>query len=466
MFSKINIRAFNRQHPTLTYIHPVAMDEYCETVVNKCLDDVKFTPRDFITSMRPGKGVDKGSPNISTHEVREILLIHAKNVGGCNDRKKSTERKVSYTEQFLTPTGSKKLSDARNIIRVHLHEESIRRERLDETPVCSWETPHVREMSEMRGETRSDVHTFIKTMQSWGKSPQNDRKYYLHMVSRFYLQKYHTCMSDAGIVLGFPSYQYILDTVDPCGCETRFPSEFRRFLVDTEGRSFKTVNIPVPVKGSGTDVRYDVNFELIPEVAAMRRKITSTFRRWRDDGLETRTSIVYPKFLLVGDSGNSRILEAVSKAETCKLIRKSLPRIEGICEQKMSATLQKHQKMGRLYEEYTKTVFRTHGEQLRERFGFFMMMSVRNMFATFKNEGVMDELFENNRDIGMEKYSPLDTFCTPGRSLMAIERDEDVCRSLLMLLVDVSFIYYVFKNKVLAEDDPSVILNEAIAESE
>lgn len=447
-------------HTTLTDL--VHMDEYYETVVDKSLDDVNFTSRDFITSMRPGRGVDKGSPNISTHDVREVLLIHAKNLCGENDRKKSTERKVSYTEQFLTSTGSKKLSDARNIIRVNLHEESVRRERLDENPVCSWETHHVREMGEMQGETRSDINTFIKTMQSWGKYPQNDRKYYLHMVSRYYLRKYHTSMSDAGIVLESPSYQYILDTVDPNGCDTRFPSEFRRFLVDTEGRSFKTANIPVPVKGSGTEVRYDVNFELIPEVASMRRKITSIFRRWRDEGLEKRTSIVYPKFLLVGDEGNTSILEAVSRAETCKLIRKSLPRMEGMCERKLSATLQRHPKMGRLYEEYTKTIFRTHGEQLRERFGFFVMTCVRSMFVTFKNEGVMDELFENNRGIGMEKYSPMDNFCTSGRSLVTIERDEDVCRSLLMILVDVSFLFYVFKNKGLAQDDPSVIIKKGI----
>lgn len=439
--------------------------EYYEMVVNKCLSDVKFEPKDFITSMRPGKGVDKGSPNISAHDVREILIIHAKNVGGDNDRKKSTERKVSYTEQFLTPTGYKKLKDARNIIRVYLHEESIRRERLEDTIVCSWETPRVREMGEIPGETRQDVQTFIRTIQEWGKCPQDDRKYYLHMVSRYYLQKYHECMSEAGIVMGSPSYQYILDTLDPNGCETRFPSEFRRFLDDTEGRSFKTVNIPVPVKGSGTDVRYDINFELIPEVAAMRRKITSTFRRWRDDGLKNRASIVYPGFLLAGDAGNAPILDAVSMAETCKIIRNSLPKLEGICEQKLSETLQKHPRMGRLYEDYTETVFRTNGEQLRERFGFFMMASVRSMFITFKNKGVMDDLFENNRDIGMEKYAPMTNFCTAGRSLMHIERDDDVCRSLLMLLSDVSFIFYVFKNKELAENEPAGIIKKGILKS-
>lgn len=137
-------------------------------------------------------------------------------------------------------------------------------------------------------------------------------------------------------------HQYLLDTIDPNGCETRFPSEFGKFLDDTEGRLFETVNIPVAGQRSGTNVRYDVNYELIPEVATMRRKITSTFRRWGDDSLEYRASIEYPGFLLVGDAGNAPILEAVFVAKTCKIIRNSLAKLEGICEQKLSETLQKH----------------------------------------------------------------------------------------------------------------------------
>ena len=428
-------------------------------MVERSLENISFISTDFTTSRKPGKVGGSGIPTISICDIREVLNIYVKNILGEKDRKKANSRKVSYIEQFLTSSGFKKLKNARNSIRISIRDDTIRMERRSNMPINVWESKDTEDTEEDFTETRGDVETFVSKIHSWGECMENDRKYYLHMVFRYYMNRYHSKASKMGVVLACPSYQSILDILFPNGCATRFPSEFRRFLADTEGRTFKTETIPVPVKGSGTEVKYDYNFELISEVASMRKKISSTFIRW-ENLLITGKSIVYPIYLHVGDPGNIYISQAVSRANTSGVIRKAIGKLKNISSG-MYGVLEECCEIGDIYMLYMERSFRSPGEQLKERIGFFMMSRTRKMFTYVKKHGVLDDIFENT-DTGTENYVPFDNYCTADRQLLSVDRDENTCRSLLMLLVDVSFMFYTLKNEKLGDMDPSSIVEDTI----
>ena len=439
------------------------MEVYVKNIVERSLEKVKFDCTDFTVSRKPGK-IGGGVSTISICEINELLVIYVKNVLGENDRKKATSRKVTYVEKFLTSSGTRKLSDARCVIRMSIRNDVIQKERIDDGSVRVWDTELVKDIGVNPSETQEEVEQFIIKIHSWGESPENDRKYYLHMVFRYYLNRYHSKAYRMGIVLEYPSYQTILDIISPNGCATRFPSEFRRFLVDTEGRTFKMETLPIPVKGSGTDVKYDYNFELIPEVTSMRKKISSTFIRW-EELLHEGTILVYPRYLHAGDTGNKCIRLAVSNVRTCEVIRKAMGKMKNISEESMYKILEEIPGIGDVYMSYMARRFSSPGEQLRERIGFFMMYRIRSMFSYVKKHGVLDDIFENN-DVSTGNYVPFDNFCTTDRHLPSVEKDSSMTRSLLMLLVDVSFMFYALKNKKLGEMDPPSILRDAIKEIE
>jgi len=436
------------------------MELYAKNIVERSLEKNKFDYTDFTVSRKPGK-VGSGISTISICEIHEILTIYVKNMVGSNDRKKASSRKVTYVEKFLTSSGTRKLSDARCSIRIYIREDTIKNERTGSSTAI-WDTSCIKKPKEIVTESQEEVELFISTIHSWGESPENDRKYYLHMVFRYYLNRYHSKASSMGVVLEYPSYQNILDILVPNGCATRFPSEFRRFLVDTEGRTFKMETLPVPSKGSGTEVKYDYNFELVPEVTTMRRKISSTFIKW-EGLLSTGKSIIYPKYLHVGDVGNKSVLISISNVKTCEVIRKAMGKLKNLSEESMYKVLEETPGIGEIYMTYMERNFTSPGEQLRERIGFFMMSRVRKMFICVKKHGVLDDIFENN-GVSTENYVPFSNFCTLDRQLLSVDRDSGISRSLLMLLIDVSFIFYTLKNKELGEVDPSSILRDAIEE--
>lgn len=395
---------------------------------------------DFLRS-RSGAVVDVG-------DVRELLEIYEQELLGKIRRKKFYKKKIERVEHSLTPRGMKKLNDARKTLRMHIEASRKQSERSEKLPPIP------------KTELFDDgPDVFIRKMHEWGNFPIDDRRYYLHMVFRYYFKRYHDQAVAAGTVIPHPSYQYILDTLHPNDCANRFPPEFRRFMDDSSGRTIVTVSLPVPLKGSATEVTYDYNFEAIPHVSTLRRKIEAITRDW-----VTERHKVYPSYLCKGDKQNDPVVERECYSRKICVVKRGLQRLGDVDLEFLHSIGTKVPAAFVAYDEYMLHEFKTAGEQLKERMGFFMMSKYRGIFYALEESSLVENLFVAT-GAGMEVFVSFQTFCTQkvrGKT-MEFEKDESLGRALLMVLVDICFFFNVVKNRRLGDEDHVKVLADFVA---
>lgn len=423
------------------------------SMIQEVISQADFTMGDFLRS-RHGRVVD-------VEEVREVLEIYERELresGGnsTSARRKFSKTKVERIEHSLTPVGMKKLSDARKTLRMHIEASRRKSQRSERLPPIQ-----VHVSTENYG-FQDKPDDFVRKMQEWGSYPVDDRRYYLHMVFRYYFKQYHDYAVSALLVIPQPSYQCILDTLYPNDCANRFPPEFRRFLADSAGRTIAIHSLPVPLKGSASEVTYAYNFEAIPHVSTLRRKIESIVLDWKSSG--PQKCQVYPPYLLVGNEHNKFIVERECFARRIDDVKKGLSRISDVDFSKLESVSLEVPAALTAYDDYTLHQFKTVGEQLNERIGFFMRTTYRNIFYALADRGLVDDLFVAS-GAGMDVLVAFQAFCTPRHkgSTFSFEKDESLCRALLMVVVDVCFFFNVYKNQGLALEDSAKVIVDAVA---
>lgn len=417
------------------------------SIVDDLIETADFKHGDFIRTRK--------SAVVDVEDVRDLLEIYELELLGEVCRKKFWKTKVQRVEHSMTPSGIKKLNDARKTLRMHLEASRKKAQRAEKMPPMQ----SVNNNDDYGFDDGPEI--FIRKMQEWGEFPVDDRRYYLHMVFRYYFKQYHDHAVSAGVVIPHPSYQYILDTLFPNGCANRFPPEFRRFLADSSGRSFTTVSLPVPIKGSSQDVTYTYNFEAIPHVSTLRRKIESIVLDWKYRQSEYR---VYPSYLCAGNPHNKLIVEAEWLALKVGVVKGGLERLVGVDLSRVEAVAKAVPTALTAYDEYTLHVFKTRGEQLDERMGFFMRSTYRNVFYALNDFHILEDLFVAT-GAGMEIFVSFQSFCTH-KTPVGFERNESLCRALLMVIVDICFFFHVFDKRALAEEDPARIVGKVVREIE
>ena len=416
--------------------------------IDDIVEESDFKIGDFLRS--------RNTSLVDTSDVKELLEIYTKEVNGNIKRKKYTRTKVSRIENSLTPSGLKKVSDARKSIRLYIERSN------KEAQMSSKIPPIERKESTENYGFDDGPDEFIKKMHQWGNFPQDDRRYYLHMVFRYYLKQYHDFATKEGLVIQHPSYQYILDVLHPNGCSNKFPPEFRRFLIDSYGRTIRTNTLPVPVKGSSISVDYNTNFETDENVSLLRRKIQEIVHDWKKRG---SGYMVYPKYLHKGDINNKVIIERVCHAKKVKSVKEGLERLKNakVNVKVMENILEESELWSEIYLKYMSHVFKTSGEQLKERMGFFMRSLYRDFFYKIYNFKLVDDMFSvSGADFNV--YVSFETFCNPKpKSLLQLDKEE-ICRPLLMILVDISFLFYVYENRRVASEDYVEIIKNCVDE--
>ena len=419
--------------------------------MDEVISQADFNMRDFLRT-RNSSVVDVG-------DVRDVLEIYERELHeeNCSPRRKFFKTKVERVEHSMTPTGVKKLSDARKTLRMKLEASRRKVQRSEKLPPIQTDIA-----TENYGfDDRPDE--FIHKMQKWGEFPVEDRRYYLHMVFRYYFKQYHDHAVSKGTVIPHPSYQFILDKMFPNDCANRFPPEFRRFLLDSAGRKIAIHSLPVPVKGSAQDVTYEFNFEAIPHVSTMRRKIESIVLDWK---YRKKSCEVYPPFLCKGNEFNNLIVERECHARKVDLVQHGLARIKTVLGEdlsKLESVAASVPTALTAYDDYTLHGFKTQGEQLKERLGFFMRSTYRQIFYALSEFALVDDLFVAS-GAGMEVFVAFQTFCTHKAKgvAMPFERDDCLCRALLMVVVDVCFFFHVFQNQDLAKEDSSKVIVDVV----
>lgn len=383
-------------------------------------------------------------------EVALAIKLYQDELEGNIARKKFSKNKVKQIEGSMTLRGVKKLNDVRKTMRMRMQASERERQRQQMLlPIVAEEETPLR---------------FMKKMQIWGEYDVDDRRYYLHMVFRFYLKEYHDEIAREELVIPHPSYQYVLDALYPCESASKFPPEFRQFLRDAAGRHIEVRSLPVPLKGSSNKVTYDHNFEAEPQVSTMRMKIESITRQWKTGKF---ADPVYPRYLWKGNPGNVVIKKAESLAQKVKFIQRGIQRLGNVDLSKVDDFCDRVPEASTIYEEYTSYTFKTTGEQLRERLGFFTVFANRKVFYSLLDSGLVEDLFEASR-ANIDVLVGFQTFCS--RKAQGFEvilsSDDSLCRSLLMVIVDVSMFFYVVRNRAIAEKNPLTIVREVVTKLE
>lgn len=399
--------------------------------------DKKFEASDFLHQQK--------TPLAEEGDIAEIVRVYACGLRGEHGRKKYDARRASNLESLLTPSGLRKLRLCR--IDVRMKVEKITREeekQQDVAPVSGeYEIP-------------SDPWRMIKTLQAWGDHGEDSPKYYLHMVFRYQMRLLHQSSVRKEEVLEHPSLQYVVDVLYPSTCSSRFPPEFKQFMQDCDGRRVNIVTLPVPKRSSGKEVDYTTNFEAVPAVSDLRRKLQKTIPGWN-------CKHVYPRYLLKGNQGNDAITKAVGLASKLRERKKKAERADEQTLETIARVAAAVSTMTSLGSRHSTYQCKTPGERLRERLGFFLRPSVRRDFVAVRDEGLVEELFDLTHT-SYDQFRNFDLYCTADSPLAFLDSEKGVddCRMLVVLLEQIVSFFTVDQEVKCEAVEPEQVVLDAI----
>ena len=401
--------------------------------IHRIIINLGFGITDFITS-RNSRNIPVPISCISD-VCDELLSIN------------NNEKIINSVDKTLTKKGIEKFNNAKTLLRKHKPKESIKK-----TDDFIYQTEHINKVVVLCNgkslnvkEFRSKQIQFINNIQDWGKFDISDHRYYLHMVFRYYLNEYQKLMIKRGSVIKFPSYQNILDNISPNGCKNGFPPEFISFLKDSAGRSFDVRTLPVPIKGCGKNVTFEYNFEKIPDVSSFRRMIYYNFLKWEE--YYTKYDIcIFPEFLITGNENNNIIYEAALKSKRNETLKKDIKKLDNIDKEKMDEIIKLDKNIVNLYDKYSTHSFKTSGEQLDERFGYFIF----NRSFFYCMDGFVEIFFQNSTS-RMDVYVNLKKFCN--KNIKISFPDDKVKREMLISLKEIIYIFHLYSNISFLSDN-------------
>ena len=306
----------------------------------------------------------------------------------------------------------------------------------------------------------TDTGRLVRELHQLGKYPQDDARFYAHMVYRYYMNDLHKRLADKKRVVRYPSIQRVLDVTLPVDCVGSTPPEFRSFLKSAGGDTVFAVTLPVPSKTERNAVVYGYDFESsVPWVPAVRSKIFDLFVRLNrsdnDDFMQ-----VYPKYLIRGEAGcpegRRAVVSALARSiEVSDLLKTldSIGRVGPETRSMLNAVLAVDQRVADVFPRYLGHEFQTEGEQMRERIGFFLQDSVRGVFR-----GIARKMpsFCNDIYTGLEiPYVSMDIFnefCTAKSSMKFQTRDEEAWRSFVIDTRRIASILHAWSRQEEAQD--------------
>lgn len=415
--------------------------------IHNIVKKLGFGTPDFLTS-RDGRNNNRPISCIS--DVCDILILYGSDLKSSKPNK-INDKKMLQLESTLTKCGMEKFNKAKHKIKLSIVEKKV-----CQKDIFCWKSDYVKDAASLCKDTnvidfKKKQMEFISKMHMWGNYEENDRRYYLHMIFRFYLNEYHKRMVERDIVVEFPSYQYILDNISPNGCKNGFPPEFVRFLNDSAGRDFEVKTLPVPIKGCGKNVTFETNFENIPEVSSFRRMIYNNFIKWDEYNIKYKTCI-YPEYLFNGNINNKIVVNAALKFRKTKNVTVNIHKLDNIDSDNMNNIIKIDPRIKDLYEKYSTHSFKTSGEQLNERYGFFIFH--RSYFYCMNGK---TEHFFKETDSRMDIYMNFQLFCDPASNINSINTDESTIRSMLIFFKDISYVFYLYSNVDILSDKVNLL---------
>jgi len=260
---------------------------------------------------------------VEIDDVREVLGIHIRKKLGCEDRRqKASDNKVKSVDRRICHEARQELHKSRLNINDKITSKIKANLRKYSTPVAVWIPDFVEEEVY---ETFDQVTSSILEMHKKGRAAQDHPDYYLHMIFRHYMNKFHKEAESRGMVTS-RQYISILDHLYPVGC-SKPPIEFVEFIDMIECTDTDIPNTPIPAKGCSKEcIVSEVNFEGLFGISQQRDSIFRSFRRWKER-LNNGDNMVYPKYLQAGFHAENLVKEMYVHMGQSDIIQSSFSRM-------------------------------------------------------------------------------------------------------------------------------------------
>ncbi|CAM9949719.1 unnamed protein product, partial [Phaeothamnion confervicola] len=266
----------------------------------------------------------------------------------------------------------------------------------------------------------SDPRVFFEALYKFSVNPatrlSNGPRHYLHLVFRHYADGFHALAVRKGLVCSSPSLIRYMDTANHNIYLTgTAPLEFRSFVTDIGDRICKVECMPMPRIGtsvtSGTSaqrISYSENHESIPCVSLTRSVIARTFSRWQSD-VNHYAGVVYPEILCVQSSSPISVIYNIIDQIVCLCEARKHLKESGCDIDWLTSCI--NPALGSLFMKYETHQFVTDGEQLMERYSWFLRPSIRSLFQAIAGENFHELLFFHLK-LDICALDPFMTYCS------------------------------------------------------
>ena len=355
-------------------------------------------------------------------------------------------------ENLSTQSGNKKLTGVKKCIRMMVNDKE---KEMFGRPSSLGAFVDADDMLTIFLET--NIRDMIISLHNLGKYPQENPRFYVHMIYRYYLNDFHRRMADQGKVLRFPSILKIMDITHPIDCTLTIPSEFRMFIKSARGNKVAAVTLPVPSKSTANEVVYGYDFEsAVPWVPVMRARMYDLFSGITAKKDDEVVEQIYPKYLVKGENGsevgNNTVVNALAKSiEMDNLVRTldGLERMSPHVKELFDKILAIDARVANVHMRYSEHHFHAEGEQLPERVGFFAQESVRGLFQEIaaSMSSFCDDMYT-----GLNiKYDTVDLFveyCTTKNFMTFKKRGEELWRDFVINMQKICCVLHAWDRKL------------------
>ena len=355
-------------------------------------------------------------------------------------------------DNWATSSGVKKLSSVKKLVRIRV---SDKMKKVCEKPNALGVFDDAADMATIYGDT--DLKSIIHGLHLLGKYPQQDPRFYVHMVYRYYMNEFHKQLANEDKVLRFPSMQKILDSTKPIDCIGAIPAEFRTFVKSSRGNTVSTVTVPVPSKTNANEVVYTHNFEAdVPWVPVMRAMIFGLFVN-----MNHRFREIYPRYLVRGEGGckkgNSAVVAALARSIEIEDLVQTLQGFQSVSvytKDLLDQMLSIDYRVSGIFPRYNSHSFPGEGEQLHERLGYLHQDSIRGVFQRIASKTSSD--FCSNIYSGLKiEFKTIEVFkeyCTTKTFMAFKRRDEGEWRQFIVDTTKICCILHAWSRKSDADE--------------
>jgi len=447
------------EHQLRQAISDMQMGSWISSLVFATLNGVEFATDDFV-----GKSDDV----VSIPNLIQSLVYHAVAMGYSPSWESTSSASSSTFDDFerrscvyaalckkvenrTTIKGGKKLACIKRIVRerVSQRKESVCA-KPDSLQVLGSEA---KDMASIYTET--DLKTFFCNLHRLGNYPEENPRYYIHMVYRYYMNRLHRKVADDNEVLRFPSIQKVMDVKVPVNSVGSMPPEFTMFLKHAKGNNVTVVTLPVPSKETANEVVYKYAFEkVVMWVPAMRSRIFNVFTELESRDSRQVAKEIYPRYLVKGEGGceegNRKMVSALARSiEMNDLIQtlSSANKVSSHTQALLRRVLAINHRVADIFPRYNNHPFLAEGEQLRERLGFLLQDSVRAVFRSIAKKMSFCANIYSGLGMSYTAMGAFEEYCTTKNFMKYGQRSESTWRQFVVDVRKICCVLHAWSRK-------------------